>query len=280
MNRELKILTPFGTSTVSINLKTPFSSKPFISLRRDSINNGEVYLEAMILGFVRLLLININISTIFYQNLISDHYIHFNFQRDILAASSLVNSLVGSSVGSSVSSLVGSSSSSLLGFSSSGYRYSFTAIVLKSVGLLGSYILYIFPSIPSNLNKLVYLPLYLVLPLRYTSTSKLKRRLQIIVIDRPFCQFNISLTYFFALILIISSITFFIATARYIIEGTSRSSSLIRGQALKTSSIRTKPSRLAVLLAAFTTIYRANSLVIPKSYSFSIIIQYTQRRVR
>jgi len=33
INWELKILTPFRTSAVLMNLKTPFLSKPFISLR-------------------------------------------------------------------------------------------------------------------------------------------------------------------------------------------------------------------------------------------------------
>jgi len=133
--------------------------------------------------------------------------------------SSLVSSLVGF--------LVSSSSSSLLGSPGLGYRYSFTAIVLKSVGPLGSYILYISLLIPSNLNRLVYLPLCLVLPSRHISTSKLRGRLWIMVIDRLFYWFSASLTCFFALILAISSITFFIAAARYIIEGAGRSSSLI-----------------------------------------------------
>jgi len=95
-------------------------------------------------------------------------------------------------------------------------------MVLKLVGLLGSYILYISPLIPSSLNRLVYLPLYLVLPLRHISTSKLRGRLWIIVTDRPFCWFNTLLTCFFTLILTISSITFFIAAARYVIEGANR----------------------------------------------------------
>ena len=155
----------------------------------------------------------------FYQDFVSNYYIYFNLQGDILAASSLISSLV--------SSLVSFSSSSLLGSSSLGYRYSFTAIVLKLVGLLGSYTLYISLLILSNLNGLVYLPLYLVLPLRHISTSKLRGRLQIIVIDRPFQSFSALLTYFFTLILIISSIAFFIAAAYYIIEGANRSSLLI-----------------------------------------------------
>ena len=104
--------------------------------------------------------------------------------------SSLVNSSVGFLVGSSVGFLVGfsvsSSSSSLLGSSGSGYKYNFTTVVLKLVGLLKSYTLYISLSILSNLNGLVYLLLYLILPLRYTSTSKLRGRLWIIVIDKPF----------------------------------------------------------------------------------------------
>ena len=164
----------------------------------------------------------------FCQNLIGGYYIRFNFQG-ILATGSLVSSLVGFLVSSLVSFLVSSSSSSLLGSSSLGYRYSFTTIVLKLVGLLGSYTLYISLIILSNLNRLVYLPLYLVLPFYYISISKLRGRSQIIVTDRPFRQFSISLTYFFTLILTTSSITFFIATARYIIEGASRLSSLIQG---------------------------------------------------
>ena len=160
----------------------------------------------------------------FCQDFISDHYVHFNLRGGTLAASSLVSSLVSSSVsssvGSSVSSLISSSSSS-------GYRYGFTTIVLKLVGPLGSYILYVSPLIPSNLNRPVYLPLCLVLPLRYTSTSKLRGRLQIVVTDRPFRQFNTLLTCFFTLILAISSIAFCIAAACCVIEGASRSSLLI-----------------------------------------------------
>jgi hypothetical protein len=48
-----------------------------------------------------------------------------------------------------------------------------------------------------------------------------------VVIDGPFRWFSASLTYFFALILTISSITFFIAVARYIIEGAGGLSLLI-----------------------------------------------------
>jgi hypothetical protein len=147
-----------------------------------------VYPGVIVLGFVRVLLININISTVFYRSFISSCYIHFNLRQGALATGSLVGSLVSSSfgslissslsslVGSLVSSSVGSSSTSLLGSSSSSYRYSFTIVVLKSVGLLGSYTLYISLTIPSNLNRLVHLPLCLVLPSRYTSISKLRGR--------------------------------------------------------------------------------------------------------
>jgi len=137
--------------------------------------------------------------------------------------------LVGFLVGSLVGFLDGSFSSSLLGSSSLGYRYSFTVIVLKLVGLLGSYTLYISLLILSNLNRLVYLPLYPVLPLHYTSTSELRGRLWIVVTDGPFYWFSALLTYFFALILAISSIAFFIAAACCVIEGTSGLSSLIQG---------------------------------------------------
>ena len=167
----------------------------------------------------------------FCCDFIGDYYIYFNLQRSTVVISSLVNSLVsflvGSLINSLVSSLNGSSSSSLLGSSSLGYRYSFTVVVLKSVGLLGSYTLYISLLILNNLNRPVYLLLCLVLPLHYISTSKLRGRLQIMVTDGLFCWFSALLTCFFALILAISFITFFIATAHYIIEGASGLSLLI-----------------------------------------------------
>ena len=156
----------------------------------------------------------------FCWDFVSDYYIRFNLQGGTLAASSLVSSLVGSLVGL----LVGSSVSSSFGL---GYRYGFTTIVLKLVGPLGSYILHVSPLILSNLNRLVHLPLCPVLPLRYISTSELRGRLWIVVIDGPFCWFSILLTCFFTLILTISSIAFFIAAARYIIEGASGLSLLI-----------------------------------------------------
>jgi len=163
------------------------------------VNGGKAYLEVVVPDFIRLLLININTSAMFCWDFISDHYVRFNLWRGAVAAGSLVNSLVSSLVGSSVSSSVGSlvsslvssldgsSSSSLLGSSSLGYRYGFTIMVLKLVGPLGSYILYISLLIPSNLNKLVHLPLCPVLPLRYISTSELRGRLWIIVTNGLFC---------------------------------------------------------------------------------------------
>ena len=117
--------------------------------------------------------------------------------------------------------LASSSSTSLLGSSGLSYKYRFTAIVLKSVSLLYSYTLYIFLLILNNLNRLVYLLLCLILPSRHMSMSELRGRLWIVVIDRPFCQFSILLTYFFVLILAISSIAFFMAAACYIIDSTS-----------------------------------------------------------
>src|SRR6266704_1333079 len=193
-----------------MNLKTLFLSKPFISLCQDSVNGGEVYLGVVISGFVGVSLININISAVFCWSLVGGYYVRFNLRRGALAASSLLSSWVGSSVGSLISS-------SSLGFSSSSCRYSFTVVVLKSVGPLGNCTLYVSPSIPSNLNGPVHLLLCLVLPSCYTSTSKLRGRSWIVVTDRPFRWFSASLTCFLALILAISSIAFFMAAARYII---------------------------------------------------------------
>ena len=137
---------------------------------------------------------NINISIVFCQSLISNYYICFNLQQGILAASSLASFLVSSLVGFLASSLASFSVSSLASFlvSSSvslGYRYSFTTIVLKSVGLLNNYILHISLLILSNLNRLIHLPLCLVLPSYYMSMSKLRGRLQIIITDKLFYQF-------------------------------------------------------------------------------------------
>ena len=123
--------------------------------------------------------------------------------------------------------MVGSSSGSLLGSSGLGCRYGFTVVVLKLVGPLGSYTLYISLIILSNLNRPVYLPLCLVLPSHYISISKLREKSWIVVTDGPFRWFSALLTCFFALILAISSIAFFMAAAYYIINGVGRSSLLI-----------------------------------------------------
>jgi len=143
-------------------------------LRQDSVNNSEVHLKVIVLGFIRLSLMNTNTSAMFCWDFVGNHRVHFNLWGGALAISSLV------------SSLVSSSSSSLLGSSGSGYRYGFTTIVLKSVGPLGSYTLHISLSIPSNLNGPVHLPLCPVLPSRHISTSELRGRLWIMVTDRPF----------------------------------------------------------------------------------------------
>ena len=185
-------------------------------------------------GFVKILLININISAVFCWSLVSGYYIRFDLRRGALAAGSLasssagslVGSLAGSLISSLVSSLISSPASSLVGL---GCKYGFTVMVLKLIGPFISCTLYISPSILSNLYRPVHLPLYLVLPLYHISMSKLKRRSWIVVTDRPFCWFNVLLIYFFALIFAISSIAFFIATAHYIVNNTDGLSLLIQG---------------------------------------------------
>ena len=151
-----------------------------------------VYPGVIISGFVGVLLMNINIFTVFCWSIVNNYYIHFNLRRGTSAASfsasslanSLISSLASSSVSSSTSSSVNSLANSLISLS---YRYSFTVIVLKLVGPLISYTLYISPSILSNLYRPVHLLLCPVLPLHYISTFKLRGRLWIIVTDRPFC---------------------------------------------------------------------------------------------
>src|SRR6266581_329432 len=102
-------------------------------------------------GFVGLSLINISIFAVFCWSLVNSHYIRFDLRRGTLAAGSLVGSLVGSSVSSlissSIGSLVSSSSGSSLGFSGSGCRYNFIIVVLKLVGPLVNYTLYVSPLI-------------------------------------------------------------------------------------------------------------------------------------
>ena len=63
---------------------------------------------------------------------------------------------------------------------------------------------------------------------------------------------------------------FFTAFARYVTVGEGVSSSAIYRYALNTSKVGTKPSRLAVLLRALNTIYKAVSLLILSS-SITII---------
>src|SRR6266702_4950169 len=92
-NQELKILTLFKMFAVSINLKTPFLSKLFISLCQDFVNSNKVCSGVVISGFVKVLLININISTVFCWSLVSNYYVRFDLWRGVLAASSLLSSL-------------------------------------------------------------------------------------------------------------------------------------------------------------------------------------------
>jgi hypothetical protein len=66
---------------------------------------------------------------------------------------------------------------SVVSCSGLGCRYSFTVVVLKLVSPLRSYTLQVSLLVLSNLNRLVYLLLCLVLPLCYTRTSELIRRL-------------------------------------------------------------------------------------------------------
>ena len=167
MNHKLKILTLYSILAVLMTLKTLFSSRLFSSFCWDSMNKDNVFLKASILSCRK-----INISVVFYWNRASSHYI-----CSVLCHGS-INSFYDSLV-----DLLGLSLSSDLGLSS---RYSLTTIVLKSVGLLRSYTLYVSFLRLINLNRPVYLLLWLVLPSYYTRTSKLSRRLWITLIDRLF----------------------------------------------------------------------------------------------
>ena len=72
------------------------------------MNDNGVCLGIVVLGFVRLSLMNISISAVFCWSFVSGHHVHFDFRRGALAASSSVGSLVSSLVNSLIGSLVSS----------------------------------------------------------------------------------------------------------------------------------------------------------------------------
>ena len=139
-------------------------------------------------------------------------------------------------------------------------------MLLKLVRPLGSYTQYILFSTASRQQGLVYLLL-----LRYIRTLELSGRLYTKVILGPLQQYRALLTVYLAHSLTISAIAFYIIAAYSIIDRVGRSRLPILRQALQTKRVGTSPSRLVVLLIAFTAIYRASSFQI--SLYLSIIIQ-------
>ena len=153
--------------------KIPFSSKLFISLHCDSVNASRV-------RFIKLLVlpwINTEMSTMFCQNRASSRRVCSAFRRVCSLLCSMPCPLLRSMPWSLFCSMSCPLLCSVAGCSSLGYRYSFTIVVLKLVDLLGSCTLQVSLSIPSNLNRLVYLLLCPVLPLCYIRTSELIKRL-------------------------------------------------------------------------------------------------------
>ena len=139
-------------------------------------------------------------------------------------------------------------------------------MLLKLVGPLGSYTQYISFSTASKQQGLVYLPL-----LRYIRTLELSGRLYTKVVLGPLRQYRALLIIYLARSLTISAIAFYIIAAYSIINRVGGSRLLILRQAPQTKRVGTSPSRPAVLLTAFTAIYRASSFQI--SLYSSIIIQ-------
>ena len=82
------------------------------------------------------------------------------------------------------------------------------------------------------------------------------------LIYSPFYILKALVIYYSACGFYISIIAFLMAVAHYITEGDGVSNLTIQGQALKTKSIKTRPSRPAMLLIALKAIYRAISLLI------------------
>jgi hypothetical protein len=83
-------------------------------------------------------------------------------------------------------------------------------------------------------------------------------------------MFRVSATCRFAHSLRISAIAFFTTFARYVTVSEGASSLVIRGYALNTSKVGTRPSGLAVSLRALNAICRAASLSILSSLTIMI----------
>ena len=139
-------------------------------------------------------------------------------------------------------------------------------MLLKLVRPLGSYTQYISFSIASKRQGPVYLPL-----LRHIRTLELSGRSYTKVILGPLRQYRALLTVYLARSLTILAIAFRIIAARSVIDGVGGSRLLILRQALQTKRVGTSLLGLAVLLIAFTAIYRASSF--QTSLYLSIIIQ-------
>ena len=126
-------------------------------------------------------------------------------------------------------------------------------ILLKLVGLLGSYTQHILFSIASKQQGLVYLLL-----LYYIRTLKLSKRLYTKVILGLLQQYRALLIVYLAYSLTILAITFYIIATYSIIDRVKKSKLLIFRQALQTKRVGTSLFRLVVLLIAFIAIYRAS----------------------
>jgi hypothetical protein len=121
------------------------------------------------------------------------------------------------------------------------------------------------PSIFTSLKRPFY-PLFSC----YTSTFKLSDKLCRYLVSGLFWVLRVLLTCIFAHSLITLFIAFWIAMARYIIDGVGASSLVICRKALKTRSVGTKLLELVVLLIAFTAICKHASLGVVR-HSFLII---------
>ena len=92
-------------------------------------------------------------------------------------------------------------------------------------------------------------------------------------------MFSVSATLRFACVARISSIAFCTALPRCTTVSVGRSNSDIRAYEPNTSSVRTKLSRLAILLIALNTIYKITSLLTRLLFfvSSALIIMYVRR---
>jgi hypothetical protein len=145
-------------------------------------------------------------------------------------------------------------------------RNDLITVLRKSVDSDDKAILHVLSSISSNLNDSIHF-----LSSRHINTSELRDRSWIEIIIESFRVFKTSIIWRSARNLLISSMTFSIIIARWVIDEVERFMTCIQEYVSKISNVSINSSRLIVSLIAFTIIWSTISLLIFDS-RFSKII--------